>query len=382
MLLGIIVTIALVRIMDQGTFGEYQFVITLIASCGFLALSGGGHAIAQSVARGCDGTFFIVTRAAVFSALLGSLVLAIASKFFYEQMDFELAIAFAMAAVLYPLTQGLTTWTAVFCGRGEFKALSQIEACGNLAIQATILLTIIAAPGNIVAAVAAFTAITALINLLALRPTLRKIRWPLQTEAGSLSYAIKTTIYAAPMLIAKHIEKILLFLVVSPAALALYVTAEKIPELVKSLVNEISAVLTPKLSRHTEYTPKIDRIFKLLSIALGIAIVAIAFLVMPWLHTALFGQAYSESASYSIALMCSVAIGNVGSLRIGFIRSQMDSNSLRTLFLVIGGLRIALAVILIPWIGVQGAVVGAIITRVVGASAVEVIFRKKYAKFA
>jgi O-antigen/teichoic acid export membrane protein len=197
-------------------------------------------------------------------------------------------------------------------------------------------------------------------------------------EDGALAYGIKTSFYASFNAMAVQVDKLMIFLCLSPAALAIYVVAEKVPEGIKALIGDLALVIGPRLSKHNEYTPRLEKIFLIFSIVAGTGIIAIAFLVLPWGIPLVFGEEYNVSVPYAQALMCTIAFANVSPLRYQFLLSRIDPQSIKTVNVVMSLTRIASAVILIPFFGIVGAVISAFIHRIASTVAVQVIIRKRY----
>ena len=114
------------------------------------------------------------------------------------------------------------------------------------------------------------------------------------------------------------------------------------------------------------------------ALAAALSIVLVAFTILPWFFTLFFGEAYEEAVPYAIALMCSVAVGNGAMLRARFIRSQMDADSMRDIYLVRAFVRIVAASVFVPLWGLTGAVMSVFLTRFVTAVMVQVVIRKRY----
>ena len=99
---------------------------------------------------------------------------------------------------------------------------------------------------------------------------------------------------------------------------------------------------------------------------------------MPWALIFVFGDSYHDAVPYAQALMLSVALGNSASLRFRFIRSQMDADGFKHITVYTSLLRILISLILVPLLGITGAVISVVLYRVLTTAVVHVVLRKRY----
>jgi O-antigen/teichoic acid export membrane protein len=92
----------------------------------------------------------------------------------------------------------------------------------------------------------------------------------------------------------------------------------------------------------------------------------------------LFSDNYADAIPYAQALLCSVTIGNMATLRFRFIRSKIDTKSHRTVLISTSLARILTSLILIPLFGVAGAVASAFLYRIYMTVVVNIMIKKNY----
>ncbi len=120
--LSIAVIAVLVRLITPEQFGRYQLVLTLVGVLAFTALPGVQRAIIQSVARGFPGTFRAGTRLAFRFSLFGSGVLAVLAGVFAARGALDQAAALAVAALLFPASQGMNQWQLLQIGQRAYRS--------------------------------------------------------------------------------------------------------------------------------------------------------------------------------------------------------------------------------------------------------------------
>ena len=378
-LLGLAAMYFVVRAIDQEMFGQYQFILSIIAFFSFFALPGVNNAIMQSVARGHLGTYRLLLPYSFAGSVLGALVLLVMAGWYYRiGHNYEMVVGFFLAATLFPFSRGLIQWRAMKAGTENFSALVIWEGGAAILTQIMVITGVLIFPGTFLVPLLFVLAVPAVQDLFLTGRTYRQVESDASVEQGSLSYGLKTSFYALPAMLAQHIEKFLLFFFFSPAVLALFVAAEKIPDMTKNLIQDFATVLAPRLARHKNYTARLDRVFKWIALAAAVSIVLVAFTILPWFFVLLFGETYEEAVPYASALMCSVAVGNAAMLHTRFIRSQMDAHSVRDIYLVFACVKIATAAVLVPLYGLPGAVISVFLTRIVSVVTVHFIIQKRY----
>jgi O-antigen/teichoic acid export membrane protein len=367
-----------VRALDTAQFGQYQFVLTCVALATVCALPGLNNSLMQSIARGFLGAFRPAVRLAFRASFVGSAVLLLLALWYSRGPAGELPRAFVVAAALFPFAHGLEQWKSLRTGVEDFSGFFRMEGMTAVALGAAMIAAVLTWPGAIVVPLAVLLGVQAVANGYQTVRALRRIPRDARFESGVLGHGARTTVYSGLNTLANQIDKILLFAFLSPASLAVFVAAERIPEMTKNAVQDVAAVLAPRFAKRARYDHALDRSLRVLGMATGATIVVAAFTVLPWLVTIVFGEAYRSAIPYAQALMCTVAIGNVSTLRYRYVTSQLDESGPLTVNVVMSATRIAASAILVPWLGLVGAVVSTAIYRLVMVAVVDFVIRRRY----
>ena len=376
--LSILTFYFLVRSISKEEFGDYSFIITILGLLSIFSLPGMGNAIIQSVARGHSGTY----RKSIKINMLGGLcvsIICICLAFFYYGTKPDLSICFLIIAAFAPIFQGLSQWRAYEKGKENFSIISRIGIVVAFIQSLSTIVIIIMIPGSIIWPLVTFLVPQSLCNLGMTLYTLRDVKRNTEIELESFKYGIETTIYSIFNILGNHIDKILLFTLLSPAALAIFVAAEKIPELIKTSIQDVSKVLVPRFAKHEKYTKRIDRLLMLFSIGAAAFCILFALFILPHLIHLIFGNAYDESIIYAQGLMISVAIGNNATMRAAFIKSKLDTKSFKIYTVSLSVIRVVASGIAIPLLGLWGAIVSTIIYRLCMVTIIHIIMKKRYA---
>lgn len=375
---GVAALYFVVRALDTSDFGEYQFILSWVSMSAVFALPGLSSSIMQSAARGFDGVYRrAVPRSFLFS-LVGSALLAGFGFFYRSRGVVDMATGFAIAALLFPFVHGLEGWKALRSGKEDFFGVLKLDGLGAVASAGLMIAAVTLKPETLIVPICVLYGSITVLNVVVTSTTLKAIPLDAPAESGSLAYGTRITIYSAFNVAAKQADKLLIFFFLSPTALAIYYAAERIPELVKGLVQDVASVLAPRFAKRAEYTARMDKWLNIAGVVASVLMVGFAFTLLPWLIVLVLGEAYRDAAPYAQALMCSIAIANVNTLKYRYVSSRLDAASVRAVNVGMASTRIVASLVLIPLYGILGAVISAFIFRITLVIIVQTIIHKRY----
>ena len=378
-LVGLASLYFVVRHLSPTDFGQYQFVTVALATAAFIALPGLDNAVMQSVSRGSEAFYRRATFFSVKFSLLGSLALAVGALVLRSHRP-EVFVPMLVAALLFPPYTALTQWKSVLLAQTRFALMAMAESATALVTHGGLIGAVLLDVRALWVFVLLYLAPTAIANVAA---TLICSRRMPATEADAetaelFRYGLASSAVTAVSMIAEQIERLAIFLLLSPATLAIYLAGDRLSELVRSVFQDAAAVLAARFARMTSYEGQIERAIWVICVAAGAAIFLFAFTLAPSVLLLIFGAHYAPSIPYAQALLCSVAIGNVGQFQFRFIRSQLDGNSFRTITLWTSGVRIVASFGLIAAFGVWGAVATLVLHRLALSIVSSAVIRRRY----
>ncbi|MBK6896696.1 MAG: oligosaccharide flippase family protein [Alphaproteobacteria bacterium] len=377
---GLISTYFLVRALTQDEFGMYSFVIGVVSTMTIFGFGGLKNAIMQSVARGHRGTYRKAVPLSFSGCLLGSFVMLGLAFFYHKTGQAELSTALMIAACLLPFYEGFSQWRNIRIGEEKFSAFFKQETFWQFTMHSTMVAVALLYPHNTALPVLVFLGVPALLNTLFTLRDFRSIAPEETDEPESIAYGLRTSFYAAFNTVAVNADKLFLFAFLSPSATAIFVAAERIPEVLRNVVQDAIAVYAPRFAREETYTKNLDDLLKKAALVIGLAVFVFAFTLLPWILIFVFGETYSESVIYAQILCLSVAIGNASNIRFRYIRSKLDTTNFAKITIVTSVLRIAMSALLIPVYGIAGAVASAFAYRVIMTLTVDWVIRTHYLK--
>lgn len=377
--LGFATTFFLVKAISVDQYGYYNFVLSAVGIASIFSLTEMNNAVMQSISRGFYGVYRAALKKSFMMCVIGSAGLFLVGGYYYVfESDEHLLLALSLAAIGLPFSSALTQWKALRMGENRFKELSKIEGLNSIVTCVAVILSVLIFPGNYILPLALLIFIPALRNVFMIVSDLKKISSDATEENDVVAYGMKVSFFSGINLIAASLDRIILFVFLTPAAVALFSAADRLSDSFKNISQDLSAAMAPKLARQKVYTKKIDNIFMVYGIVMGAVILFFSFTALPFLFILIFGSKYAEAVPYAQALMCTIAIGNFTTMRFRYIRSQIDPDSYKRITLVTSFVRVGCLLALVPFFYIWGAVAAAFIARLTTAVLTHKIMKKKY----
>ncbi len=378
-LAGLVSLYFLVRHFSQEDLGHYQFVGVAVAAVAFMALPGLNNALMLSVSQGTRNFYRRAVVSSTLFSLLGAVLLAVAALA-QVWLQPQTVGALLVTALLFPAYVGVAQWKSVMLAERRFLTLAAAESLTTLATHGALICSVLMGVRDVWIFGLLYLGPAAVTNVsVTLYLWLRTAPTEMEEETRKLYYyGLHTSAVTVVSMIAEQIERLAIFLLISPAAMAIYLAGDRLSELIRSVFQDAAAVLAPRFARMTAYDANTSRAIWLVCVIAGVVILVFAFTLAQPVLLAIFGPDYAPSVPYAKALLCSVAIGNVGQFQFRFIRSQLDSKSFRTISLWTSATRIICAVGLIAAFGVWGAVATVFINRLAISVLSSTIVRRQY----
>ena len=374
--MGLASTYFLARSMSKESFGLYNMVMNAVGIASLFSLSGLTNSLVQAVARGYEGTYRAIVPIAFGCSFVGSFGLAALSGWYFFEGNNQSAWGLVAAAILLPFAHGLVQWKSVIIGRERFDQLMLFDGVVSFLTYGFVIAVVVLWPGEYALAILVTLIVPAILNMSLTVLKYRQIPVDAPIEQQNVQYGIKTTFYSGLGSIGSNLDRILVFSFLSPVALAMYVAAAKLPELLSAAMQDVGAVLAPRLAKHENYSKRIDNIFSVMAVSYGLIVLVVAFLLVPVIVPFLYGSNYADSVPFAQALTCSVALGFHADLRFRFIRSQIDVKGYRDTMIVCSVVRLLAFLILVPLFGILGAVLGMFIYRISLILIVRIVIRR------
>jgi O-antigen/teichoic acid export membrane protein len=368
--------ILLGRLVSKTAYGTYQYLLSWGAVLSLASITGLSDAVVQAVARGFDRTIFLSLRTRLKWSLLGTAVAAVIGIFELATGRTELGIGFFIIGVFLPTSATLTVWSDYLVGKKRFDLQSLITTGGALAVTALLALTALIRPQPL-ALVGTFCLAWAAIHVIALIYTLKKLPPKGEADPKAIAYGFKLSGLDVLSNIATYLDRLLIFNLLGAQPMAVYAFAIAPVEHLKGYLKSLYIMALPKVASRPlpEIKKTFFRKFWLMTgvVATGIAVyIALA----PFAFHLLFPK-YPEaiwlSQIYALGLLGTASILPTA-IFTGHKRFKEN-----TAFQVGTSIfNIVSLVIFIPWLGLWGAVLARVVTRLAGVVYGIVLTRKVF----
>lgn len=353
---GLVTLAVLARTLSQQEYAIYSLLFSYVAIARLTALPGLGQAVTQSFARGARGIYRPAVRLSLLGAVVGTVLISIGGWWHWQSGEVELGQMLLVTAMFFPLMGGLMLWREAAIGAEDYWWFLVFEGGSNAARGLAIIASAYLFPGMLLPVVLAALAAPAITNVIATLVRIGGTPGSGQIEVGAIRYGLEVSAYQLPTVISQNLDKIFLFHLISPQALAIYVVAQRIPELARALVGDTNATLGPLFARAHGYTAGMQAFsLRLWSVYLAVSAFG-ALVVVPFALPLLAGDGYADAVVLSQIMTAGIALEYLGNIQFRFVKSQMDSKSFLNITLLTSIMGIALIVALGLLWGLWGVV--------------------------
>ncbi len=341
--------VAFGNLLPKENYGTYSYLLSLASSLGFLTLSGIGPGVIRAVAKGQENILYYAVNLQLRYNLLATGTIVAAAGYYYVKGNSLFAISLAILAIAIPFEAAYHIYEHILIGRKRFDTLAILTSLSSIGSAAATVLALLFTD-SVLVLVTMYAIMSLGPSFLAFALVTRHLpkTKPNTEDANDLRHtAFHITGAGIIGTLAQYVDKIVLFQVAGPVALATYGFAVAGPEKLKGLVKDWVNIAMPRLT-HRKISEIRSVFYKrmALSIVAGAAIASIYMLLVPILFRLLLPK-YLDSIMYSqvyalglILIPALVYIGNIfysqNMLRAIYITST-GNQILRITLLIIGG---------------------------------------------
>ncbi len=356
----------------QDTYGNYKYIIDVSFLLTTISLSGLTTAVTRAAARGDGGGLrqgFTLSMRWSWGIILIGFITSL--YYFYLGNNF-VGIGLALAAATLPLISGLSLYDSFLIGLKEFR-LSSLYSIGSLAFTAlSLIATLLFVSQRAIVLVAVYFITNLMTDALWYILSLRKAQNASQ-DPEMLHYGFHLSLMGVIGTIADKIDSIIVFSLLGPAQLAVYLYAIAIPEQIKGLLKNIGTLGTPAFARRSLSEIKSNIWNRILLLSLGtLGVMCVYALMTPFIFK-IFFPVYISSIPYSQIYAFSIVFSGIVPIMSIF---QAHKN-VRELYIV-SNVGPILLIIIFPiftayW-GISGAIISQVVYRFVTTSVAIFLF--------
>jgi len=344
------------------TFGTYQFVISIAGLAAIAGLPGIKTALVRSIVKRKEGSLAVAFKTKFIWSLAGSAGLLVLAGWYFINENLLLAGTFLVPALFLPLKSSFGIFASFWEGRKRFDVRTRLGILTDLGIAAVVIFTLFIT-NKLWLILTAFFGTTVVLYAIAYLYTRKKVQ-NREIDENLVPFGKNLTVMNIISTVAQYMDKIILWKLLGPVQVAVYIFALKPIEKVRGSM-PIGKLALPKLAekriKGEERKKAIFRKFLLMFI-ITIPLAIIAFFAAPLVYKIIFPQ-YMDSVIYCQALtflITTMPFGILGTALIAEIkiRHLYITNTTVPLF------KIILFLILTPLYGIWGIVATILLAEV------------------
>lgn len=352
-------TAAFANLLPVETYGMYRYVLSAYAIFSIFGLPGMDTSLTQSASRGFDGALLQGLKLKVKWSLLGSVAAAATAAYTYWQGNTTLAVAFVLTAAFLPIAESSTLYGSFMNGKKLFKQWSGMEVTTQVVTTGSLVATMLLSH-SLVAIVLAYFISYSVTRSLWTWVAVRRLAQNAATDPDLPRYSRAVSFFQIAARVITSVDQLVLYSFLGPVQVAIFALAQAIPLRVQSAFRVLGTVAFPKLAQRP--LAEIGRTMPRKMVLLGVGIlcvVGVYILLAPFVFQAIFPR-YLPALGYSQVMI----LYNLGAIAYPVSSALFAHKRLRENYWLSGvslGLKVAALVVLVPMIGVWGAVVGTLL---------------------
>lgn len=285
-----VLVVLFARLASKEVFGQFQFIISIVSLSAVVSVKGLDVVILRDTARGFDGVYKRAVKLRFWWSLLSIPLMLIVGWYYRSIGETVLASAFLIGAWLLPIHYSTNSWVSWLKGKKRFDVLAKYLLVKSVTNTALVVTAIIVSGGNLATIFVSYFVGQIAMNSIALVVS-RKFADNDKVSLDWKEYSYFISLTGLFKLVMVNIDKILIGVLISPAALAVYTVAILIPNYFQLVVKSLFQTASPRLSNRKYVS------FNELGIILviGIVFTVISLVLIRMLLVPLFGESYREA---------------------------------------------------------------------------------------
>ena len=368
-----LLAVAFANLIDQETYGNYKYILSLSGTLGIFSLLSMGSAVIQATARGTEGSFYTGFKTRLKWGSIGSLLALGLAVYFWRQENELFPIPLLIMAVFLPLMNAANVYNAFLSGRKLFD-VGAWYSVGNRIISILPMIIVLLLTKNLFWLIAVFFISNTAANYFFYLLTKRKFQPNKKEDPQTLPYGKHLSLAGIISVIADYLDKILLFNFIGPAQLAIYSFAILIPDQIKSVIGNIPTLAFPKLASKSEEDIKKTLMKKFWKLAFLAGIITMLYVVISPIFYKIFFPQYLDALRYTQVFALTFLFFPASLLGTA-LEAKMKTKKIY-LLKAFSLIRIILFVVLIPIYGIWGLIAARLGMQALNLSLTLFLFKK------
>ncbi|PLX28279.1 hypothetical protein C0581_02995 [Candidatus Parcubacteria bacterium] len=371
---GIILSVIFAYFLSQTSYGEYKYIMSVVALLSFTGLPGMKTAVIMGVSQKYEAVAKKAITEIIKYSIFGSFILFALSLYYYTTGNIVFTLSMSYLGMILPFRHIASYHQYILEGKKDFGKIFKINllvACTTTPLTlGTLLLT-----QKVYIIVVVVITSQLIINLYFTQRLLKTLN-P-NFDLKKISYGKKISWVSMISIFAQEIDKIIIPQLLGFSNLAIYSIAILIPRQLSNFSRQLMQPALPKLSKWkmTQDNKKfILKKFFQLTILMTL-MTTLYWIVSPYIMHLLFPK-YPESVFYSRIAAISLIMAPISLIVFSF-HIQSATRIIYKTTIVFTMFRLLFLVLFIPKFGLLGALFAEIIARMINSTYSLYIFVKK-----
>lgn len=354
------IAVLLTRLVSQEIYGQYQLLVSLFMVMAVSCLSGFNGSLLRAMANSYDGTWREVTRLSWRWSVVGVVVMWAFGGYWLARGAAGVGWTMVLAGIVMPFFHIRRRWQVVLHAKEKFKQRAVYNSLSSAALITAMAAAAAVWPDQIVNLFLVNILVQTIWHTWWYERTLVEVKND-RVEEGWRSSGYKLLAAEVFGVAYAHLDKLLLAVWLGAEQLAIYAVAIMLGEGVKLFLANFIAIYIPRLHQRgaAKAYKKVMQHKWWLAGGL-VSVMVIMWAVIPWLLVSLFTGKYTASVPYAQLYLLVIPWHFIASLA-GYMLIREKKEGYYTRSMVVAGLvNVLMYIVLIPWWGIYGAVLGSI----------------------
>lgn len=364
--------LAFANLIPKETYGTYQYILSIADLFGISILAGIDTALARSVARGSEGSLYQAIRTKIRWGLLGAVASFGLGTYYMVAGNTVLGWGFYIVAIAVPFWETFGLYVTYLQGKKRFD-LTNLYDIGAQFVAAAILIPVLFFSHNVLVILAIYFAAWGFARLGFFYLTVKQFPPNAEQDPDMIPYGKHLTLMAAANSISSNVDTLLLWHILGPVSVAIYVFSQTLPVRAAGVIKIVNRIAFPKMATVDHETQKRSLLPKVLSLTVLAAIGALCYVfAAPYIFKFFFPK-YLSAVVYT-QFAAGLIILQPFTLFSTSLSAQAKKQPLYIYNFGIPLVRIAFFLLLIPPFHIAGAIAALLLTKVVDALLLTFLF--------
>ena len=306
--MGLLFSVSFARFLSKNLYGQWNYILSIVAILATLTLPGMSAAVTQAVTRGHDGVLIEGIKEKFKWSILGSIAVFGVGIYYFLTGSVLLGKCFMISSLFFPFFENFQIYNGFLSGKKRFHKVAKYQVIAQV-ISVSVTVLIIYLSRNLMLILIAYLLSFSLIRSYFFRLTSKSMENE-SNDKEAITFGKHMTVISIPGQITAWGDKIIIGALLSFPELAIYSIAKSFSALIKSSMAPIAGLSFPKLSEMEEreaYSAVKKKYLQL--VLLAVVICGVAIVLCPYIITFLYSQKYVNSVPYAQLLLVALIFG-------------------------------------------------------------------------